>query len=76
MAKYHLRPVVVDHRKGIIVHYGPITHLEATDARSARLEVDRLPMGSGPNCLQILDTHGNVVSHRMLNPENGDDDWK
>jgi hypothetical protein len=33
-------------------------------------------MGSGPNCLQILDTHGNVVSHRMLNPENGDDDWK
>jgi hypothetical protein len=60
----------------VIVHYGPITHLEAVDVESARAEVDRLPKAPGANCLQILDAHGNVVSHRMLNPESGEDAWK
>ena len=76
MSQYRLRPVVLDHRKGLIVHYGPFTELEAHDVRAAQIEVDRLPLGSGINCLQILDAHGSVVTHRMLNPENGNDEWK
>jgi hypothetical protein len=76
MAKYRFRPVVLDHRAGVIAHYGPTTDLEAQDVQAARGEVDRLPLGHGHNCLQILDTHGNVVTHRMMNAENGDDDWK
>jgi hypothetical protein len=76
MSKYRLRPVVLDHRKGIVVHYGSITDLDAQDVRAARIEVDRLPLGNGANCLQILDTQDAVVTHRMLNPENGDDEWK
>jgi hypothetical protein len=76
MSKYRLRPVVLDHRKGMIVHYGPITDLDAQDVPAARIEVDRLPLGDGTNCLQILDAHDVVVTHRMLNPEHGDDEWK
>ena len=75
MSQYRLRPVVLDHRKGLIVHYGPFTELEAHDVPAAQIEVDRLPLGSGINCLQILDAHGSVVTHRMLNPENGNDEW-
>jgi hypothetical protein len=76
MTKYRFRPVVVDHRKSAVAHYGPITNLDAQDVQAARAEVDHLPLDSAHNCLQILDREGNVVSHRMLNPENGDDDWK
>jgi hypothetical protein len=69
MPNYRFRPVVVDHRKGVIAHYGETIDLRATDLHQARAEVDRLPIALGPNCLQILNEDGSVASHRMLNPE-------
>jgi hypothetical protein len=69
MPKYRLRPVVVDHRMGVIAHYGATIDLRASDLHQARAEVDRLPIAPGPNCLQILNEDGSVASHRMLNSE-------
>jgi hypothetical protein len=69
MPKYRLRPVVVDHRMGVIAHYGATIDLRASDLHQARAEVDRLPIAPGPNCLQILNEDGLVASHRMLNSE-------
>ena len=71
MAKYRYRPVVMDHRKNTVAHYGATIELKATDIVSARTEVDGMPPAPGVNCRQILDESGSVASHRML----GDNAW-
>jgi hypothetical protein len=75
MAKYQLRPVVVDHRRGMIVHYGHTVDLNAADLHEAMAEVDRMAVPTGVNCLQILKEDGSVAAHKMTNPETGSAKW-
>jgi hypothetical protein len=75
MPKYRLRPVVLDHREGIIVHYGNTRELSATEIHAARAEVDRMPVRFSANCLQILDENDRVVTHRSVNSATDNPHW-
>jgi hypothetical protein len=67
MANYRYRPVVIDHRRNTVAHYGSTIALEAKDLVEARAEVDKMPPEEGVNCGQILDESGSVASHRLVN---------
>jgi len=75
MAKYRLQPVILDHRKGMIVHYGRIRELSAEELHQAKAEADGLQLLHGINCVQIIAEDGTVLAHKMLNPETGRARW-
>jgi hypothetical protein len=66
LAKYRLRPVVLDAKVTEIRHFGPATLLEANSIEAARAEVDRMAPPHGGNCLQILNEDDSVATHRMV----------
>jgi hypothetical protein len=75
MAKLRLQPVVLDHRKGEIVHYGRIRELTSEQVHEAKAEADAIRLLHGINCLQILNEDEAVVAFKMTNPETGLARW-
>jgi hypothetical protein len=75
MAKFRLQPVVFDHRKGAIVHYGRIRELSSEQVHEAKAEADQVALLQGVNCLQILREDDTVVAFRMTDPETGHAHW-
>ena len=75
MTKYRLQPIVIDHPKGAIVHYGRIGKLSSERVQEARAEADGGRLLHGINCLQILGEDDTVVAFKMTNPDTGQARW-
>jgi hypothetical protein len=75
MAKFRLQPVVLDHRKGEIVHYGRIRELSSEHVHDVKAEADLMRLLHGINCLQILGEDDTVVAFKMTNPDTGQARW-
>jgi hypothetical protein len=76
--KYVWRGVVLEKGNSIVTHFGRSGQLEAGTIAGARDEVDTLKPVTPQdaiNCYQILDAEGQVVSYRVVNPENGRARW-